>query len=271
MSSDSYRHIGRATVRKDGVDIVTGNVTYIDDIKMPGLLHGKVLRSPHAHADIKYIDTTKAAELRGVRVVLTYKDVPDWKIGVPEPHQRVLDRRLRYVGDGVTLVAATTPEIAEEALDLIEVNYDVVPSVPDMDEALKPGATQLYDAYPGNILPSGFPQFGPNSLKAIVRGDVKKGFQEADFIAEGTFGYESLPNPLPPEPPGAIVRWDGPNKMTVWSSVRLKKVTPPIITGFERRVTRFPAVFISSKSIIVGFGLNWLGSGMSSPIVLPGR
>ena len=185
MSSEHYRHIGKATVRKDAVDIVTGSVTYIDDIKMPGMLHGKVLRSPHAHADIKYIDTTKAAQLRGVRAVLTYKDVPDWKIGIPEPHQRVLDRRVRYVGDGVALVAAATPEIAGEALDLIEVDYDVLPSVPDMDEALKPSAPQLYDSYPGNILPSGCPNFGPNSLKGIYRGDVEKGFQEADFIAEG--------------------------------------------------------------------------------------
>jgi len=220
MASGHYRHIGKATVRKDAVNIVTGSLTYIDDIKMPGMLHGKVLRSPHAHADIKSIDTTKAAQLRGVRVVITFKDVPDWKIGMPEPHQRVLDHRVRYVGDGVALVAATTPEIAREALDLIEVDYDVLPSVPDMDEALKPGAPQLYDSYPGNILPPGCPYFGPNSLKAIIRGDVETGFQEADFIAEGTFGYENIPNPLPPEPPGAIVRWDGPNKMTVWSSVQ---------------------------------------------------
>jgi CO/xanthine dehydrogenase Mo-binding subunit len=146
VSSEHYRHIGKATVRKDAVDIVTGSVTYIDDIKMPGMLHGKVLRSPHAHADIKYIDTTKVAQLRGVRAVLTYKDVPDWKIGIPEPHQRVLDRRVRYVGDGVALVAAATPEIAGEALDLIEVDYDVLPSVTDMDEALKPNAPQLYNA-----------------------------------------------------------------------------------------------------------------------------
>lgn len=220
MSKGKYRHIGKATVRKDAVDIVTGRVKYIDDITMSGMLHGKVLRSPHAHADIKHIDTVKAAALSGVRAVLTYRDSPEWKIGIPEPHQRVLDRRVRYVGDGVALVAATSPEIADEALDLIEVDYDVLPSVSDIDEALKPDAPHLYTSYPGNILPPGCPNFGPDSLKAIIRGDVEKGFKEADCIAEGTFGYENMPNPLPPEPPGAIVRWDGPNKMTVWSSVQ---------------------------------------------------
>ena len=91
MSSGKYRHIGNATVRKDAVDIVTGSLTYIDDIKMPGLLHGKILRSPHAHADIKSIDSRKATKLRAVRTVLTYMDVPDWKTGIPEPHQCVLD------------------------------------------------------------------------------------------------------------------------------------------------------------------------------------
>ena len=88
MSSKSYRYIGKASPRKDAVGIVTGAVKYIDDMKMPGMLYGKVLRSPHAHANITRIDTTGAARLRGVKAVLTYKDVPDWITGMPEPHQR---------------------------------------------------------------------------------------------------------------------------------------------------------------------------------------
>jgi CO/xanthine dehydrogenase Mo-binding subunit len=220
MSSENYRYIGKATARKDALDIVTGATKFIDDIKMPGMLHGKVLRSPHAHANIKHVDTTKAAQLKGVKAVLTYEDVPDWKIGIPEPHQRVLDRRVRYVGDGVALVAATTPEIAEEALDLIDVDYEILSFVLDMDDASESNATPLYDAYPNNILPSDCPSFGPKSLKAIVRGDVEKGFEEADFVAEGTYGYENIPNPLPPEPPGVIVSWDGPQKMKAWASVQ---------------------------------------------------
>lgn len=224
MSLKSYRYIGKASPRKDAVGIVTGAVKYIDDMKMPGMLYGKVLRSPHAHANITRIDTTGAARLRGVKAVLTYKDVPDWITGMPEPHQRVLDRRVRYVGDGVALVAAITPEIAEEALDLIAVEYDILPGVYDMDEAIRPGAPQLYDAYPNNILPSDCPIFGPTSLKEIVRGDVEKGFHEADYVAQGTYGYENIPNPLPPEPPGAIVRWDGPDRLTAWGSAQCPNI-----------------------------------------------
>ncbi len=220
MSSKSYRYIGKSSPRKDAVEIVTGAAKYIDDLKIPGMLHAKVLRSPYAHANIKEIDTTRAAQRNGVKAVLTYRDVPEWISGMPEPHQRVLDHRLRYVGDGVALVAATTPEIAEEALDLIDVDYEILPSVHDVDKAIGPDAPQLYDAYPSNILPPGCPEFGPTSLKAIMKGDVRKGFEEADYIAEGTYGYENIPNPLPPEPPGVIVRWDGPEKVTAWASVQ---------------------------------------------------
>src|SRR3990170_7133311 len=115
-----YRFIGKATPRKDAVDIVTGKGKYINDIKLSNMLYGKVLRSPYPHANIKSIDTAKAKKLPGVKAVLTYKDVPDWKVGMPL-HLRVLDSRVRFVGDAVALVAAETPEIAYEALDLIDV------------------------------------------------------------------------------------------------------------------------------------------------------
>lgn len=218
MSTSNYRHIGKSTPRKDAVDIVTGSARFIDDIKVPGLLHAKVLRSPHAHARIQHIDTSKAEQLSGVKAVLTYKNVPDWKGGIPVPHRRVLDSKVRFVGDGVAIVAATSEEIAEEALELVEVEYALLPPVYDVDEAVKPGAVRLYDEYANNILPPGCPFFGPTHLKEILRGDVERGFQEADFVAEGTYGYENFPNPLPPEPPGVIVWWDGPEKITVLSS-----------------------------------------------------
>lgn len=224
MSSETYRHIGKPTVRKDALDIVTGAAMYIDDMKMQGMLHGKVLRSPHAHANITHIDAGKALQLDGVKAVLTHRDVPDWKGGFPKPHQRLLDSRVRYVGDGVALVAATRPEIAEEALDLIHVDYEVLPSVHRVEDAIRPGAVPLYDAYPNNILPADCPAFGPSSLKGIMRGDVEKGFEQADYIAEGTYGYENIPNPLPPEPPGVIAHWDGPNRVTLWASTQCPNI-----------------------------------------------
>ena len=215
--ANEYRFIGKATPRRDAAEIVTGSIRYLNDIKMPDMLYGKVLRSPYAHALIKRVDKTEAEALQGVRAVLTWEDVPDWRGGTPR-NTRVLDRKVRFVGDAVALVAATTEEIAKEALALIDVEYEVLPAVFDMEEALKPDAPQLYEEFPGNIVTPGNPFLGPKSLKEVVMGDVSKGFEEADVITEGTFGYENLPNPLPPEPPGAIALWEDPNKVTLWVS-----------------------------------------------------
>lgn len=113
-----YRFIGKATTRKDALDIVTGKTKFINDLSFPNMLYAKVLRSPFPHALIKSIDTAKAMKLPGVKAVLTYKDVPDWMGGLPR-HVRVLDSKVRYVGDAVALVAAETEEIGEEALRLI--------------------------------------------------------------------------------------------------------------------------------------------------------
>ena len=213
--------------RRDATDIVTGAVQYTDDLKFQNLLHGKVLRSPYAHALIKKIDKSKAQTLRGVKAILTWEDIPDFRGGTPR-NVRVLDKKLRYVGDAVALVAATTEEIAEEALDLIEVEYEVIPAIFDIDSALKPGAPAIYEEYPDNILPGGTIIYGENCLKGVVRGDVDKGFAEADVITEGTFGYENIPNALPPESVGAVATFEQPNKVTLWATTQapyLDKVT----------------------------------------------
>ncbi|MCX8021495.1 MAG: xanthine dehydrogenase family protein molybdopterin-binding subunit [Syntrophorhabdaceae bacterium] len=214
---DGYRFVGKPIPRNDAGDIVTGKTKFLIDRKMVDMLYGKVKRSPYPHAIIKKVDKKKAFKLKGVKAVLTWEDVPDWKGGTPR-YTRVLDRKVRFVGDAVALVAAETEEIAEEALDLIDVEYEILPAVFDMEEALKPDAPQLYEEFPGNIVTPGVPFFGPKSLKEVVMGDVEKGFAEADVITEGTFGYEGIPNPMPPEPPGAIALWEEPNKLTLWVS-----------------------------------------------------
>jgi CO/xanthine dehydrogenase Mo-binding subunit len=215
--SEEYRYLGKATPRKDARDIVTGRAKYIDDMKVPGMLYGRVLRSPYPHANIRAIDTSRAEAFPGVRAVLTYKNVPDWKAGLI-PHIRVLDSKVRFVGDAVALVAAETEDIAEEALGLIDVEYEQLPAVFEIEDAMKPGAPQLYAEFPGNIIPrdprSGL--FGTKTQEEVVMGDVEKGFKEADVIAEGTCSYENVPNPLPPEPPGAIVDWQSPDNVTIY-------------------------------------------------------
>ncbi len=214
MAGD-YRFIGKKTPRKDAREIVTGAAAFLGDLKMLNLLHGKVLRSPYPHAIITRIDKSKGLGLPGVKAVLTYEDAPDWKGGTPRL-VRVLDRRVRFVGDAVALVAATTESIAEEACRLIDVKYEVLPAVLDMEEAQKEDAPQLYEEFPRNVVTPGVPFFGPKNLKEVVMGDVQQGFEMADAVTEGTFGYENMPNPIPPEPPGAIALWEEPNKLTLW-------------------------------------------------------
>lgn len=226
MGND-YRYIGKHMNRRDGRDIVTGAVQYMDDLKFQNLLHGKVLRSPYAHALIKKIDKSKAEALPGVKTVLTWEDIPDYRGGTPR-NVRVLDKKVRYVGDVVALVAAATEVIAEAALELIDVEYELLPAVFDIDTALKPGAPLVWDEFPGNILPGGTPIYGPNCLKGVIRGDVEKGFAEADVVTEGTFGYENITNALPPESVGAVAHFEEPNKVTVWGTTQapyLDKVT----------------------------------------------
>jgi CO/xanthine dehydrogenase Mo-binding subunit len=156
--ANNYRYIGKDTPRKDARDIVTGKAQYLDDVRLPNMLIGKVLRSPLPHADIKRIDVGRAAALPGVHAVLTYKEVTDAVWGIPN-HMKLLDKKVRFVGDAVALVAADTAEIANKAVELIEVEYEPLPACYNVEEAIKPGQPQLYDQYPHKTLFPRFPNF----------------------------------------------------------------------------------------------------------------
>ncbi len=230
--ADTYRYIGKVTPRKDGVDVVTGGSLYVDDLKFPNALYAKVLRSPHPHAVIKKIDTRKAEKLKGVKAIITWENIPNWECG--NPPIKILDKTVRYVGDGVALIAAETERIAEEARKLINVEYDILPAVFDDYEAMKPGAPQLYDHQPGNLLPIEEPMVGPTSMQDIVMGDVEQGFAEADAIADGSYGYDNIPNPIPMESPAAVILWEEPNRVTAWISgqaVHMNKMQLSFIFG----------------------------------------
>src|SRR6187401_2538423 len=145
-----YKWVGTRPIRPDGVPKVTGTAMYGSDMAMPGMLTGRILRSPHAHARIKSIDTSKAAALPGVKAVVTSADFPEIKseeafVGEGPMNFRDLSYncmargKVLYDGHAVAAVAATSPAIAEEALDLIDVQYEVLPHVIDVEDAMKDG------------------------------------------------------------------------------------------------------------------------------------
>jgi xanthine dehydrogenase molybdenum-binding subunit len=209
-----YKFIGKHTNRADGADIVSGRTEFLDDVRLPGMLFCRVLRSPHPHAEIRSIDASRARALPGVKAVLTWENAPPWECGLPH-HRKVLDRRVRFVGDSVALVAAETREAADEACLLVSVEYDELPYSLNVEESLADGAPQLYEQFPGNVMPDVTP-FSEVPFKSIFVGDVEKGFSESAHIAEGYYSYECYAHPLPPESPGVIAQWTGPRALTVW-------------------------------------------------------
>jgi 4-hydroxybenzoyl-CoA reductase subunit alpha len=175
-----FQIIGKRIPRPDGRAMVTGRLKYINDIYLPGMLYGKILRSPHAHAKIVKIDTSEAERLPGVKAVITAEDTPKVKFqtsyyGVKDEYALAVDK-VRYVGEPVAAVAAVDEDTAERALDLIKVEYQELPAVFDVMEAMQPGAPKIHEV--------------KNNVAAHIfheAGDVEKGFKQADLVREDRF------------------------------------------------------------------------------------
>src|ERR1700676_4430263 len=191
--------VGTRPIRPDGVPKVTGRAMYGADLAMPGMLWGRILRSPHAHARIRKIDTTKAAALPGVRAVLTAADFPDQKFEYIGPERVAVNfwhvtrnvmarEKALYEGHAVAAVAATSPAIAEEAMALIEADYEVLPHAIDVDDAMKPDAPLLFeDMITRGVEPA---RSGPSTISKRLEfkiGDLDAGFAEADEVIEKEF------------------------------------------------------------------------------------
>lgn len=206
---------GKSVIRRDLREKITGQAQYSADLKLPGMLYGLVLRSPHPHANILSIDVSRALELPGVRAVVTPFDAPSGHIAADIG---VLDTRVRFVGDEVAAVAAVDDDTARRALDLIHVEFEVLPFVLDPEDALLPGAVAIH---PGGNLATGQPL-------SLERGDVDLGFAEADLILEEEYRVPSH-SAAPMEPRAALAAWgnypDAPtgeseDSLTVWKSTR---------------------------------------------------
>src|ERR1700674_4694671 len=196
-TNGNFKVIGTRPIRHDGVDKVTGRAKYGADYAFPGMLHGKVLRSPHAHARIKSIKIDKALKLPGVKAIVTSKDLPEAENKLEQAGEMMINpmylsqnilahNKVLYDGHAIAAVAATSPHIAEEALRLIEVEYEALPPVMSVEDAMKPGATIVLPTLRNKEEGADKPTNVASHLQ-FKRGDVAEGFKQADFIVEREF------------------------------------------------------------------------------------
>ncbi|MFQ5913464.1 MAG: xanthine dehydrogenase family protein molybdopterin-binding subunit [Nitrospinota bacterium] len=201
--------VGRRLPMVDGKEKVSGGVEYIADMDLPGMLYGKILRSPHPHARLFNVDTAAAERVKGVRTILTGRNAPQTKFGISTCDELPFAAdKVRYVGDEVAGVAAETEEAAEEALSKIAVEYQELPPVTDPLEALEEGAPLIHDDKPGNVA----------YAFEIERGDVDGAFQRADRVFEGSFRTH-LTHQAYLEPTGAIASYES-GKLKVWGCLQ---------------------------------------------------
>jgi xanthine dehydrogenase molybdenum-binding subunit len=222
VDRDAFSAVGRRLVRPDAAAKVTGAAVYGADIVLPGMLAGRILTSPHAHARVVRIDTSQARALPGVAAVITYDDVPKRAFtrsvmaeGLPpfayegeNQDQFILSDKARYVGDWIAAVAAVDVYTAERALGLIEVEYEVLPAVFDPEEALRPGAPVVHERWTGNVA-------------AVIdhpfnRGDLEAGLAASAHVVEFS-GRNSRQKQAHLEPDVAVASWDNAGRLTVWS------------------------------------------------------
>ena len=212
VADNKYKVIGKSPIRHDGYDKVTGKAKYGADIHPPGLLHGKILRSPHAHARILSVDTSEALKVPGVKAVVTADDLADTNgMSLADRHMSnkilAVDKVL-HKGHGILGLVAVSQHIAEEALSLVNIEYEVLPSVVTAEEAIDSDAPLLHEEYKGNIA----------SYDNLTLGDVKKGFDKSDVVVEREFRTQTVHQGYI-EPHSATAWWAAEeNKITLWCS-----------------------------------------------------
>ncbi|MGC8494129.1 MAG: molybdopterin cofactor-binding domain-containing protein [Syntrophobacteraceae bacterium] len=249
--SREFQWIGKPVQRYGGVERVTGRAQYTDDLRLPGMLVGKILRSPHAHARIRSIDTSKAEALPGVKAVAIGRDAPVTYgiLPVSEDEYALAVDKVRFVGDEVAAVAAVDEETALRALSLIEVDYEVLPAIFDPYEAMVREDVKIHEETEvANI----------ERQANLSFGDVEAGFAEADYIREDSF-FKGAASHAPIEPHSAIADFsDG--KLTVWSATQV----PHYLHRYLSKVLGLPQDRIRVIKPILGGGFG--GKGEPLPL-----
>ncbi len=240
--------VGKGIPVKDAREKVAGSLKYAVDFELPGMLFGKILRSPHPHAVITKIDTTKAEAMPGVIGVVTYKDAPDWDwYGVWFNYiGHIMDNKVRFVGDEVAAVAATSDEIAKEALEHIEVEYDLLPAVFDPEEAMAEDAPQVHEV--GNARE-------PNTYEW---GDIKQGEKESDHVVEVDIKFGSQQY-APIGRNAAIAEWSD-ERVTLWTSTQTpSELQDGLASAFRMPTSKVRVIGMPSGS---SMGLWWSNNFM---------
>jgi putative selenate reductase molybdopterin-binding subunit len=230
--------VGQGEAKVDGVKLAAGRPVFTDDVRPAGMLYGALLTSPHAHARIISIDASKARELPGVHVVLTYEDILRVKYATggqsypqPPPFDQVcLDDKVRHVGDRVAIAAAETPELAQKALRLIEVEYEVLEPVLDAEEALRDGAPVVHDEEDTEGIYDAEHNI-VHHIEASI-GDVDAALKKADHVFEGTYRTAQQQH-THIEPHVCITYWDEDGRLVVRSSTQVpfhvRRILSPLI------------------------------------------
>ncbi len=217
-----YSYVGKDVPRLDAIEKVTGTAIYTGDLRFPGLLHTKLLKSPHAHAKILLIDTSEAAKLPGVRAILT-GDEAKYRFGIYMSDKTILAvDKVRHVGEPVAAVAADTDEIAERAVELIKVEYEQLPGVFDVNKARKESTVLVHENLKEyRHAPFIYPQPGTNIANhmRIRKGDVEQGFKEADFVVEKEYYQPQVQN-VQMETHTCVGQWLPDGQINVWTSAQ---------------------------------------------------
>jgi CO/xanthine dehydrogenase Mo-binding subunit len=256
--------VGRPMGRVDGPDKVGGNTVYTADVQLPGMLWGKCLRSPYAHARIISINTEQAKKVKGVSAILTDGDLPAHRIGLSLQDTPLLAvGKVRFIGEKVVAVAADDRDAAEEAASLIEVEYEELPGVFDARQAMTGGAPLVHEdltAYAGFKAPI---ENIPNvfAMQQWTAGDIAAGFDEADLIIEHTF-RTAVAHQAYIEPHSVIVSVDGSDRVDIWASCK----APFRVKSHLSRQLEIPKEQIRVHVIAVGGDFGGKGALMDIPI-----
>ena len=242
-----FQRVGKPEIKVDAVKLAQGKPAFAADLEMRGMLYAKVLHSPHAHALIKRIDASRARALPGVAAVLTWQDIPRVAYStagqsdpIPGPLDNFsLDHKVRFVGDRVAFVAAESEAIAEQALGLIEVEYELLPALLDPTQSMQPGAPRLHDE-PEYV---NFAGSDPaRNLAAEIRidiGDVEKGFAEADRIFEAEYAVPKVQQ-AHIEPHVTVTYWDEDDRLVIRTSTQVpfhvRRVLAPVLKLPVKRI-----------------------------------